>query len=83
MSEAHTTTGGVPVIESQRLIMRGHRRDDFADCVMMWADPRVTRYIGGKPFAAEEVWVKATKPEPPIPFALEEVAVEVWRQSGA
>jgi dihydroneopterin aldolase len=34
-------------------------------------------------FAAEEVWVKATKPEPPIPFALEEVAVEVWRQSGA
>jgi dihydroneopterin aldolase len=33
-------------------------------------------------FAAEEVWVKATKPEPPIPFALEEVAVEVWRQSG-
>jgi dihydroneopterin aldolase len=34
-------------------------------------------------FAAEEVWVKATKPEPPIPFALEEVAVEVWRQSSA
>jgi RimJ/RimL family protein N-acetyltransferase len=58
LSEAHTTTGGVPVIESQRLIMRGHRRNNFADCVMMWADPRVTRYIGGKPLAAEEVWAR-------------------------
>jgi dihydroneopterin aldolase len=32
-------------------------------------------------FGAEEVWVKATKPEPPIPLAVEEVSVEVWRQS--
>jgi dihydroneopterin aldolase len=32
-------------------------------------------------FDAEEVWVKATKPEPPIPLAVEEVSVEVWRQS--
>lgn len=26
------------------------------------------------------VWVKAAKPEPPIPLAVEEVAVEVWRE---
>jgi 7,8-dihydroneopterin aldolase/epimerase/oxygenase len=32
-------------------------------------------------FDAEEVWVKATKPEPPIPLAVEEVSVEVWRQT--
>ncbi len=31
-------------------------------------------------FAAEEVWVKATKPEPPIPLPVEEVSVEVWRE---
>ena len=31
-------------------------------------------------FGAEAVWVKAAKPEPPIPLALEEVAVEVWRE---
>jgi 7,8-dihydroneopterin aldolase/epimerase/oxygenase len=31
-------------------------------------------------FAADEVWVKATKPEPPIPLPVEEVSVEVWRQ---
>lgn len=26
------------------------------------------------------VWVKAAKPEPPIPLPVEEVAVELWRQ---
>ena len=31
-------------------------------------------------FGAEAVWVKAAKPEPPIPLALEEVSVEVWRE---
>lgn len=30
-------------------------------------------------YGAEEVWVKCTKPEPPIPLAVEEVAVELWR----
>jgi 7,8-dihydroneopterin aldolase/epimerase/oxygenase len=33
-------------------------------------------------FEAEEVWVKAAKPEPPIPLPVEQVSVEVWRQSG-
>src|SRR5438552_3970713 len=33
-------------------------------------------------FDAEEVWVKASKQEPPIPFPVEEVSDEVWRQSG-
>jgi len=32
-------------------------------------------------FEAEEVWVKASKPEPPIPLAVQEVSVEVWRQA--
>jgi dihydroneopterin aldolase len=31
-------------------------------------------------FAAESVWVKAAKPEPPIPLPVEEVAVEIWRE---
>jgi dihydroneopterin aldolase len=29
----------------------------------------------------EGVWVKATKPEPPIPLAVDEVSVEVWREA--
>jgi dihydroneopterin aldolase len=28
----------------------------------------------------EGVWVKATKPEPPIPLSVDEVSVEVWRE---
>jgi 7,8-dihydroneopterin aldolase/epimerase/oxygenase len=31
-------------------------------------------------FPAESVWVKAAKPEPPIPLPVEEVAVELWRE---
>jgi dihydroneopterin aldolase len=33
-------------------------------------------------YAAEEVWVKAAKPEPPIALPVSEVSVEVWRQAG-
>ena len=47
-----------PVIETQRLRLRGHRVEDFADCAAMWADPEVVRYIGGRPFSAEESWSK-------------------------
>ena len=31
-------------------------------------------------FGLESVWVKAAKPEPPIPLRVEEVSVEVWRE---
>ena len=33
-------------------------------------------------FPVEYVWVKATKPEPPIPLLVEEVSVELWRDVG-
>ena len=33
-------------------------------------------------FDIEYVWVKAAKPEPPIPLPVDEVSVEVWRQRG-
>jgi dihydroneopterin aldolase len=32
-------------------------------------------------YELESVWVKATKPEPPIPLTVDEVSVEVWRES--
>ena len=31
-------------------------------------------------YKAHAVWVKAVKPEPPIPLPVEEVSVEVWRE---
>jgi len=46
----------VPTIETYRLILRGHRVEDFADCLALWTDPEVTRFIGGKPSTPEEVW---------------------------
>ena len=33
-------------------------------------------------FEAEAVWVKAAKPQAPIPLPVEEVSVEVWREIG-
>jgi RimJ/RimL family protein N-acetyltransferase len=48
----------VQSIETPRLTLRAHRRDDFAACAAMWGDPAVTRHIGGKPFTPEEVWAR-------------------------
>jgi RimJ/RimL family protein N-acetyltransferase len=53
--------GEVPVIETERLRLRGHRREDFPDCAAMWADPVVTRYIGGKPLSEEEAWSRVLR----------------------
>jgi RimJ/RimL family protein N-acetyltransferase len=47
-----------PVLETHRLILRGHRESDLDSCAEMWSDPEVVRYIGGRPFSPEEVWVK-------------------------
>lgn len=48
----------IPVIETDRLRLRGHRTEDFPASAAMWADAEVTRYIGGRPFAEEESWVR-------------------------
>ena len=47
-----------PVIETQRTILRAHRLGDFDAYVTMWADPVVTRFIGGKPRTREESWMR-------------------------
>jgi 7,8-dihydroneopterin aldolase/epimerase/oxygenase len=39
------------------------------------ADRLIDRY------GARIVWVKAAKPEPPLPFNVSEVSVEVWREA--
>lgn len=48
----------IPVIETERLILRAHRPEDFESSAAMWADAGVTRYIGGRPFSKEEVWTR-------------------------
>ena len=41
------------------------------------ADRMIERYD------AEQVTVRATKPEPPIPLPVDEVSVEVWKERGS
>ncbi len=47
-----------PTLESPRLILRPHRPDDFPASATLWADPIVTRHIGGRPLSEEEAWTK-------------------------
>lgn len=58
MSSSFCPAGEIPVIETARLRLRGHRKSDFAACAALWADPVVTRYISGRPFTGEEVWAR-------------------------
>lgn len=45
-----------PVLETERLVLRGHTPSDFGDGLALWSDPEVVRFIGGSPAAGEEVW---------------------------
>jgi len=46
----------IPVLQTDRLILRGHGIEDFKHCAALWADPLVTRYITGTPLSREECW---------------------------
>lgn len=48
----------VPVVETERLRMRGHRLEDFEHSLAMWSDPVVVRYTTGKPQTGEDVWMR-------------------------
>jgi len=47
---------GVPVLDTGRLILRGHRFEDYADCLAINSDLAVVHHLGGRPFTGEEVW---------------------------
>ena len=46
----------MPQIETQRLILRPHRVDDFPAMAAIWADPVLVRFFGGKPVPREDSW---------------------------
>lgn len=52
---------GVPVLATDRLLLRGHRRDDFENCCALWGDPAVVRHISGRPASATETWGRLLK----------------------
>jgi RimJ/RimL family protein N-acetyltransferase len=44
------------MIDTDRLILRPHGRDDYDSLLALWRNPDVFRYVGGKPATAEEAW---------------------------
>jgi len=48
----------VPVLQTERLILRGHMAEDFPAYARMWAHPDVTRFISGAPLSEEDAWAK-------------------------
>jgi RimJ/RimL family protein N-acetyltransferase len=53
-----TLTTTIPILQTERTILRPHRLEDFDAYATMWADPLVTRYIGGKPRTRQESWLR-------------------------
>jgi RimJ/RimL family protein N-acetyltransferase len=56
MLPSSSSTSLVPVLETERLRLRGHGVGDFPLSAAMWADPQVTRYISGRGLSEEESW---------------------------
>jgi RimJ/RimL family protein N-acetyltransferase len=48
----------VPVLETDRLVLRGFRSDDLDAITEMWAMPEIVRYIGGVPMTREQSWTR-------------------------
>jgi RimJ/RimL family protein N-acetyltransferase len=48
----------VPVIETARLRLRGHRDEDLTECVAMWSDPQVTKFISGRASTEQQTWTR-------------------------
>jgi RimJ/RimL family protein N-acetyltransferase len=46
----------IPSFETARLVFRGHRLDDLGEYAGLWGDPEVIKFLGGRPFTAEETW---------------------------
>lgn len=47
-----------PILETPRLLLRGHRLTDFEDMAALWADDAVVRFIQGVPQSREAVWAR-------------------------
>lgn len=43
-------------IETERLLLRPHEREDFNDCAAMWSDPAITRHTIGSPSPLQRTW---------------------------
>jgi RimJ/RimL family protein N-acetyltransferase len=46
------------MIESERLLLRPHRPEDFDVSHAMWSDPRVVEHISGVPSTRQQSWTR-------------------------
>lgn len=49
-------SASAPTLETERLILRHYRKNDFADHFAMVTDPLVMRFFSGPPMGREEGW---------------------------
>ncbi|SMF76575.1 GNAT family N-acetyltransferase [Allosphingosinicella indica] len=49
---------GVPVLATERLILRAPEAGDLDASAAMWGNEEVVRYVGGKPSTREETWAR-------------------------
>ncbi len=57
-SGPEVSPAATPVVETERLRLRGHRSNDLEACAAMWGDPDVVRYIGGSPSTKQQTWMR-------------------------
>ena len=46
------------ILETKRLMLRGHVAADFGASLDMWRDVDVVRHLGRQPLSDEEVWLR-------------------------
>ncbi|TQV72503.1 GNAT family N-acetyltransferase [Denitrobaculum tricleocarpae] len=56
MNPRPQSSASIPVVETNRLLLRGFELGDFDDHAALWADPDVVRHISGKVSSREESW---------------------------
>lgn len=49
-------SSSAPLIETSRLLLRGHRLADFEMIAALWSDAEMVRFIGGVPSSREASW---------------------------
>ena len=47
-----------PGLETDRLVLDGHRADDLDPLAAMWADERVVHHVGGRASTRQESWFR-------------------------
>lgn len=53
-----TVAAEIPVIETERAVLRAHRIEDLDAYAAMWADPEVVRFTIGKPLGRGDAWIR-------------------------